>query len=188
MCQQAQQCLSALVLTFIELKCPEIKYVAKFFAQPKSLADAISRACASIHPHAPDGRMIMSYHQRHVGRKKLEHAKFMLLDIQAEIKECNSFYSLHDVINSHLSKNTGIGELTIYDIAERIGQFREIYPEVVYLHADARKGARLLGYNFAQPTLGMDEIHSEISRRLSPAQVESFLCVCKDAIAAIMNA
>ena len=40
----------------------------------------------------------------------------------------------------------GIGELTIYDTALRIGFYLDIYPDKVYLHAGTREGAkRLIG-------------------------------------------
>ncbi|GAA0621770.1 hypothetical protein GCM10009422_16990 [Brevundimonas kwangchunensis] len=66
--------------------------------------------------------------------------------------------------------------LLTYDVAERFGRYRGLYPEQVYLHAGAARGARALGVNGDRvprdrfgPVLGA----------LEAAEIENFLCICK---------
>ncbi|WP_295245875.1 hypothetical protein [uncultured Brevundimonas sp.] len=66
--------------------------------------------------------------------------------------------------------------LLTYDVAERFGRYRGLYPEQVYLHAGAAQGARALGISGRRvprhqfgPVLG----------KLEAAEIENFLCICK---------
>ena len=42
-----------------------------------------------------------------------------------------------------------LGELTVYDVAHRIGAYLQLEPDVVYLHRGTRIGARYLGLRLA---------------------------------------
>lgn len=66
--------------------------------------------------------------------------------------------------------------LLTYDVAERFGRYRGLYPEQVYLHAGAAEGAKALGIRGGRvprhqfgPALGA----------LEAAEIENFLCICK---------
>ena len=74
-------------------------------------------------------------------------------------------------------KVSGIGELITYDIALRIGQFKNLKPERVYLHAGARMGATALGIRVARVAT-ITSFPPEL-QRLEPCEIEDFLCVHK---------
>jgi hypothetical protein len=54
----------------------------------------------------------------------------------------DDFDDLHDVLD-HI-KPYGIGPVTVYDVAVRIGAFLHIEPYSVYMHAGVRQGAKAL--------------------------------------------
>ena len=61
----------------------------------------------------------------------------------------------------------------MYDVAFRIGSFLGIEPDLVYLHAGTRKGARLLG---VRGKVARVEAFPYALRQLQPWQLEDFLC------------
>ena len=69
----------------------------------------------------------------------------MLVARLPEIRRAQSFASLLQVIES--VKCPGIGELTVYDTAIRVGLGQGVQPDRVYLHAGARVGANRLKWN-----------------------------------------
>lgn len=52
------------------------------------------------------------------------------------------FDALHDLFDS--IKPFGIGPVTVYDVAVRVGAFLEIEPESVYMHAGVKQGLKAL--------------------------------------------
>ena len=89
-----------------------------------------------------------------------------------------SFGELHDAVDAAIGKFKGIGELTVYDIAVRIGAFLRLEPEVVYLHAGTRAGASTLGLGRGATVLRIDELPAPF-RRLRPREIEDCLCIYK---------
>lgn len=67
-----------------------------------------------------------------------------------------------------------------YDIAHRVGIFRKLEPEVVYLHAGTRQGAKELGIR--GKVVSRRELPAEF-RSLSPSELEDLFCNYKDALA-----
>ncbi len=75
----------------------------------------------------------------------------------------------------------GIAELTVYDIAHRIGAFLKLELRLVYLHRGTAKGARELG--FRGRTVEVSRLPKAF-HRLSAAELEDCLCIYKDDIRA----
>ena len=73
----------------------------------------------------------------------------------------------------------GIGPVTIYDTAQRIGYRLGLAPDRVYLHAGTREGARKLGLDTSHEYLLPEELPFPL-QKLAPADVEDFLCRYKD--------
>jgi hypothetical protein len=86
------------------------------------------------------------------------------------------FAALHRLVNEEIGSIKGIGRLTVYDIAHRIGAFFGKAPECVYLHAGVRVGARALG-------IGGDSFDPKMLpnpfARLAPSEIEDCLCIYK---------
>jgi len=71
----------------------------------------------------------------------------------------------------------GFGKLAVYDVAMRIGIWRDIWPRYVYLHAGTRKGARALGLSGDV----LEKKNSEArSATLSPTKSKIFFASIKD--------
>ena len=129
----------------------------------------------------------MHSHQYRIGRRKMQKFGEALLQIEEEMV-IQTFDDLYGKISS--KRLYGIGELTIYDTATRIGAYLKIYPEKIYLHAGTRIGAeKLLGKDKVK---GKKHIEKEFLmencpkhfqakfRDLCPADIEDALCMYKN--------
>jgi hypothetical protein len=143
------------------------------FRKLSSLRYAIHHAalCHSLpdekrHPHQYriPGALLQSV------ERQLQHGSRKLL-------LCKSFETLHDEIKGRIGWIKGIGPLTIYDIAHRIGAYIGRSPKLVYLHRGTAMGARRLG--FTGKTLDPKLLPSAFSQ-LEPAEIEDFLCINRD--------
>ena len=77
--------------------------------------------------------------------------------------------------------------MTVYDIALRMSQNCNIFPEYVYLHAGTREGAinaGLISKNDKKEKLTLDEIVSKIGwlKGTKPYLIEDYLCIYKENI------
>lgn len=106
-----------------------------FYGTQKALGAAIRLAALSRTPH--DKR---HSHQRRIPQQVLEAAERRLQALSARLRKTRSFAELHRVISDEIGSIRGIGDLTIYDVAHRIGAYLGHEPEAVYLHAGAREG------------------------------------------------
>jgi hypothetical protein len=116
-------------------------------------------------------------HQYRLRQSVLQAAERNLQRASRAIARVSNFEALHSVIDGEIGSMHGVGPLTVYDIAHRIGAFLSKKPKVVYLHRDTRVGARRLG--FTADTLAPDLLPSEFAR-LTPAEIEDCLCIYKD--------
>ncbi len=139
-------------------------------------------------------------HQCRVADKLPEGLRVSLNDnIQPE--SFNSFHDLYSWVESIATRVKGIGPTTTYDVARRLGVWRELKPEMVYLHAGAAKGAKRLGVigNKVCPHAGaaggvkklgrialLSNFPKEI-QELGATHAENFLCIYKDAIRTSVN-
>lgn len=119
---------------------------------------------------------------RHNHQRRLKEADLKLFSINIlrrmnKIRRIKSFDELYDIISSCSVK--GIGELTVYDIAFRIGSYLGKYPKKVYMHAATREGARALRCNVSRKYIYKKEF-PEPMQVLKPYEIEDFLCKYKD--------
>lgn len=151
-----------------------------YYRSPSSLSDAISRAALSTDWRSTDDRVRRHSHQRRIPALVLRRVERELLAAVPFIRACTSFENLHELIALRLAPIRGAGELLVYDIAQRIGIFRKLEPEVVYLHAGTRQGAKELGIR--GKVVSRRELAAEF-RSLSPSELEDLFCNYKDALA-----
>lgn len=140
-----------------------------------TFAQTISAAASSMF------RDKRASHQRRIPAAVLDRARKRLLAHKKRLRQAASFEELLNLTNALLrmepNRIRGIGELTVYDIAHRIGHFLGLKPKLVYLHAGARVGARRLGVkNWRAPSLRKSELPSAFGP-LSPGECENCLCV-----------
>lgn len=99
-----------------------------------------------------------------------------------EILTLLTFNGKKDGKNEGYKHIKGIGELTEYDIAFRIGKCLGKCPDKVYLHAGTREGAeKLKGKKIKDKYLARKAFEEfEYLADAPICQIENFLCVCKD--------
>jgi len=141
--------------------------------------------------NAPSGRTSgfdKHSHQYMVKQKALNKAERILTKKVSEIEWCESFYDLHEKIDELIRNIHGVGELTVYDTAARIGANLGFKPKVVYLHVGTREGAKkLVKLKWGQKTLDRKTLPTPF-RKLSPSHLEDLLCICKGCLAEISDA
>lgn len=146
------------------------------FPKMHTLEDAIRIACRSV-----DVNGKLHSHQYRVPRSARPELERLLLEDKDNLSAAKSFDDLHSLVSRHCDKVKGAGALYAYDVALRIAEgFLKLDPEYVYLHAGAAEGARYLGVRGAKHRL---TAFPKAMHRLSPAQAEDFLCICKDRLA-----
>jgi hypothetical protein len=99
--------------------------------------------------------------------------------LSTDFRELRSFHELYGIVRDRIGGIRGVGELTVYDTALRIGGKLGLEPDRVYLHSGTRVGARNLGLNWRAAFLQVSDLPAKL-RVLKPREVEDLLCVFKD--------
>jgi hypothetical protein len=102
------------------------------------------------------------------------------------IAAARSFPALLEIVEGAAARTKGVGALTCYDVAHRIGGYKGISPDAVYLHAGTLDGARALGLANGVRKIAVSALPSPLNR-LPPAQAEDLLCIYKDDLRRIAN-
>lgn len=144
----------------------------RFFEIQPSPSEAIRKAALC---ELPSGKR--HPHQRRIPRALLEQAEARLQAIGRKLATAADFSALHRLIEEEIGAIRGIGALTVYDVAHRIGAHFRKSPERVYLHAGTRIGARVFG-------ISGDSFDSKLLPKpfscLVPSEIEDCLCIYKD--------
>jgi hypothetical protein len=98
---------------------------------------------------------------------------------RARLQHATSFDDLYRRVAVAIEPLDGIGELTVYDTALRIGAKLGHLPSKVYLHRGTRAGAKALGLNWKAKTLAVRELPA-VLRVLPAHEIEDCLCIFKD--------
>ena len=154
----------------------ELGKFKKIYKAPK-LKELIRAAASGKDPET--GKK-MPHQSRFPAEALLQQWAEVLPDAVAEIKNCSTFQQLHDLIKEKRLK--GIGPLTCYDTALRIGYALGFPPkETVYLHA----GAQLPGES-KKPDgcVKKGELLGELAA-LPAYHIENLLCIYKNELASI---
>ena len=128
-------------------------------------------------------------HQYRIKDKSYKKYFRRIKKLKSEIMQANDFDEILDIITfkdrNHID---GIGELTEYDIAFRIGKHLGKCPDKLYLHAGTKEGfekaieIKKLNKKYKKRVERKDitEVMSFL-QNVPMCQIENFLCVCKDA-------
>jgi hypothetical protein len=163
--------LAALVDDYIRRCRPRCASGNEWYASASTLVEAISRASACIRK---DGKR--ESHQRRIPGATL--TEFGDAIARQPLARCPDFDELHAYVRRAAKDVHGIGALTVYDVAIRIGAFLRLEPERVYLHAGTRVGARTLGLDTDKESLPVSAFPREV-QRLRAGEIEDFLCIYK---------
>jgi hypothetical protein len=144
----------------------------EFCKNQKTLAKAIIVAAQSI-----NWNNRIHNHQKRVGRRTLNEFAEHLCTFKRQIAKAKNFDDLYGIVEG--ARIEGIGRLVIYDTAHRIGFFRNIFPEKIYLHSGTRKGAKNLLHKLPRKEyLYPNELPISLQRPdLQPWELEDILCI-----------
>lgn len=119
-------------------------------------------------------------HQYRIPQAVLEEARDELLLVRSKIKAAKTFHDLFEIISG--LDIYGLGPLTRYDIATRIGAFLSLFPDRVYLHAGTKVGAKhLLGRELSEDYILKSDLPKEFrSNLLECWEIEDILCIYKN--------
>lgn len=165
--------LDRIVAAYLQTNAPKEERYLQYYRIQRSLPDAIEKAAMA---ELPGGKRFS--HQRRIPQEVLKQVKHALMAQHDEIAECQTFENLFQLIGRATRLIHGVGPLLVYDTAHRLGAYLKLRPEVVYLHAGTRTGARALGLNHAAPKLPRSAFPKAFWRLL-PEQIEDCLCIYK---------
>jgi hypothetical protein len=145
----------------------------RWFSTLPTLDEVVSRAALAV---SPDGKRLS--HQRRIPQSVLAESRRRLVASLSALAQAKSFEELHETVAGVIRSIEGIGELTIYDTTLRIGAKLQLEPNVVFLHAGTRTGARRLGLDVSRSFIPLAEFPSPL-RKLKPREIEDVLCIYK---------
>jgi hypothetical protein len=166
--------LSQIVSDYIANKRTKAEAERRWFIIQPTLEQAVSTAARA---RKPSGKRFG--HQRRIPESVLRQSEKALLDAMPNLQSAKTFEELHHIISREIGDIQGIGELTIYDTALRIGAKLNLNPAVVFLHAGTRSGAKALGVDGSRRFIERGCLPREFSP-LTPAEIEDVLCIYKD--------
>ncbi|HHB1654679.1 TPA: hypothetical protein ACOQ0H_003864 [Bacillus cereus] len=148
----------------------ELMFYTKYKNTPEKLIHLIAWSITSngkTHPH-----------QYRIKRTVKEHVEKYLLNNYDKIQQIKDFDTLMKLFRGI----TGVGPLTSYDMATRLGFCFGITPKKIYLHRGTYIGAKnLLGNKVTgRSFLKLKDLPKEL-HHLTPLQIEDFLCIYKEA-------
>lgn len=165
--------LSALVTEYLQDYENCYKNEDKWWADRNiTWSEAIERAWRSLNT---DGKMYT--HQYRVGKKLLSEGLKICLSHNRQSDSFNNFHAVYLWIKSITNLTTGLGLVTTYDVARRLGSWLGMHPTMVYLHGGAADGAKKLGIK--GETVPLNDFPEEI-QSLGATHAENFLCIYKD--------
>jgi hypothetical protein len=146
--------------------------------------EAIHRACMS---RGEDGKLW--HHQGRVWQVNLEaYEKNLLEDYIDLLYESEHFWELFIHCRKAAAETNGIGPVTEYDVAVRVGGWLELEPEHLYFHAGVTEGLRAMGVVLPRGVYCIDrERLPEFFWDKNLDIVESFLCGYRSEILRIME-
>ena len=150
----------------------------RWFAIQRTLSDAVEVAAMA---RSRSGKRL--HHQRRIPTPTLRAFADRLKRVAARLRKAKSFEQLHDVIVGEARDLHGIGSLTAYDAALRIGAFLKLEPDRIYLHTGTREGAKVFGLGDRE-WITASELPASF-RRLHASEIEDVLCIYRDELAAI---
>ena len=171
--------MNSLVLEYCNSEILSLKKVKDFYSSLINLKLAIENAANGInHKH------VMDEHQYHIGYKNTNIARIELFKYYEEINNSEVFENIFEITDKVKKDVNMIGPLWSYDTALRLGFYKGIYPEKVYLQRGARDGARKL-LNVSRiygRTLDKNIFVKKIYEleKLHCYEIENFLCVFKN--------
>lgn len=154
---------------YVAEKKPKADNERRWFRIQRKIHHAVRLAGLASGPHGKRLR-----HQFRIPRPTLERASRALLRKLRRLGRSKSFDDLFQEVHATIAPIQGIGPLTVYDTAVRIGTRLGLSPKRVYLHAGTRHGA--LGFERNRAFVSLHELPPPLNR-LAAEEVEDILCI-----------
>jgi hypothetical protein len=164
--------LDEIVSDYIDEYRDRARAEIRFFEIQRGPSAAIRKAALC---ELPSGKR--HPHQRRIPGALLEQVEARLQGIGRKLAKTADFAALHRAVDDQIGGIKGVGALTVYDIAHRIGAHFGKAPGLVYLHAGTRTGAR--AFNIGGDSFDPKILPKAFSR-LAPSEIEDCLCIYKD--------
>jgi hypothetical protein len=123
-------------------------------------------------------------HQRRLTAVALEAGRRALHAISDQLRAAPDFLQLWFLVQAAFAPIRGLGELAVYDAAERLRHRLKLSSHhVIYLHAGARVGARRLAGGRLPKESAWGILRTEVPsglQHLSTHEIEDVLCIYKD--------
>src|SRR5206468_10453969 len=130
--------LEEIVSDYIRRYRNDARTEMRFFEIQRSASAAIRKAALCQMPSRK-----RHPHLRRIPGAILEQVEARLQGIGRKLVGAADFHELYGLVEDEIGSIKGIGALTVYDIAHRIGAHFGKAPRLVYLHAGTRFGARV---------------------------------------------
>ncbi|MBN7813421.1 hypothetical protein J0A68_20870 [Algoriphagus sp. H41] len=119
-------------------------------------------------------------HQYRRSKRTLEDFSQSIILQADSLEKAVSFDEIYRLVEA--SKVYDVGPLTIYDTAQRIGAFVQVFPDRIYLHSGTKLGAeKILGRRLKRATMDRAELPKAFQDpRLTCADLEDILCHLKE--------
>jgi hypothetical protein len=146
-----------------------------------SLQEAIRYAGLCMRP----GGKRHGHHQRR-SKTTLMEVESVLQEGAEELRDCETFHELHELIDGKIGSISDVGPLLVYDAATAIGASLGLNPDRIYVHSGTRDGAKaILGPKISgRKTISRTELPRAFMR-LRCWEVEDCLCSYKRDLARI---
>lgn len=115
-------------------------------------------------------------HQWRLSKEVLEESERRLQRSTKKLQLVSDFAALHHTVEREIGTIPGIGALTVYDVAHRIGAFLGKSRELVYLHRGTKIGAAALG--LTGKVIRPNQLPPLFSRRTAE-ECEDCFCIYK---------
>ncbi|MCH5242611.1 MAG: hypothetical protein J1F67_09355 [Muribaculaceae bacterium] len=127
--------------------------------------------------------LLRNAHQKHLIWRKEAYDKVVskLMDAKHWNNNYKDFEDLYENVEETIHNFKYVGDLTVFDVAKRIGNAIGIQPkEFVYLSRGAKQGAEiLLGERIKEKRLPVEKFRKYFPS-LSPIHIENILCIMKE--------
>jgi hypothetical protein len=123
------------------------------------------------------------HHQRR-SQQTLIEVESALQHCTEEMRDCETFHELYELIHREIEGINGVGPLMMDDAATGIGAHLGLSPDRIYLHSGTAEGAEAILRIGGRKTISRSEFPSAF-RRLRCCEVEDCLCLYKRELARI---
>jgi hypothetical protein len=123
------------------------------------------------------------HHQRR-SQETLIEVESVLQECTEEMRACETFHELHELIHRKIHPINDVGPLLVYDAATSIGAHLGLNPDCIYLHSGTAEGAKAILRIRGRKTISRSELPSAFMR-LRCCEVEDCLCIYKSDLARI---